>query len=151
MMAGAYALARDSHVRGDVIYRLWTPRTQAKVEMALYFLFFFPGILALMYAGTDYALESWSYNYGTGEVSINSPAGVPISQFKTVLPVAAALLFLQGIAQIFRCILCIRTGTWPPHLEDVEEMESVLLHEREFGVLPQTDDGQSEAPKGAGQ
>lgn len=151
MMAGAYALARDSHVRGDVIYRLWSPRTQAKVEMALYFLFFFPGILALMYAGTDYALESWSYNYGTGEVSINSPAGVPISQFKTVLPVAAALLFLQGIAQIFRCILCIRTGTWPPHLEDVEEMESVLLHEREFGVLPQTDDGQSEAPKGAGQ
>ena len=110
MMAGAYALARDSHVRGDVIYRLWKPKVQAIIELVLYFLLFFPGILALMFAGADYALESWSYNYGTGEVSINSPAGVPISQFKTILPVAAALLFLQGLAQVCRCILCIRTG-----------------------------------------
>ncbi len=126
MMAGAYALARDSHVRGDVIYRLWKPKVQAIIELVLYFLLFFPGILALIFAGTDYALESWSYNYGMGEVSINSPAGVPISPFKTVLPVAAALLFLQGIAQVFRCIICIRTGEWPAHLEDVEEMETVL-------------------------
>ena len=147
MMAGAYALARDTHVRGDVIYRLWKPRTQAKVELTLYFLFFFPGITAFIMAGTDYALESWSYNYGTGEVSINSPAGVPISQFKTILPVAAALLFIQGIAQVFRCIICIRTGEWPPHLEDVEEMESVLLHERAEGAhnVP------ADTPKEAGQ
>ncbi|MFQ5764488.1 MAG: TRAP transporter small permease subunit [Rhodospirillales bacterium] len=131
MMAGAYALARDSHVRGDVIYRLWKPKTQAKVELVVYFLFFFPGILALIFAGTDYALESWSYNYGRGEVSINSPAGVPISQFKTVLPAAAALLLLQGVAQVCRCIVCLRTGEWPAHLEDVEEMEVALLQEKE--------------------
>ncbi len=131
MMAGAYALARDSHVRGDVIYRLWAPKTQAKVEFVVYFFFFFPGILALIFAGTDYALESWSYNYGRGEVSINSPAGVPISQFKTVLPVAGALLFLQGMAQVCRCIVCIKTGEWPAHLEDVEELEVALLQTKE--------------------
>ncbi len=131
MMAGAYALARDSHVRGDVIYRLWKPKTQARVELVVYFLFFFPGITALIFAGTDYALESWSYNYGRGEVSINSPAGVPISQFKTVLPIAGALLFLQGMAQVCRCIICLRTGEWPAHLEDVEELEVALLQDKE--------------------
>lgn len=131
MMAGAYALARDTHVRGDVIYRLWKPRTQATVEFVLYFLFFFPGILAFIFAGADYAAESWSYNYGTGEVSINSPAGVPISQFKSVIPVAGGLLLLQGLAQVARCIICIRTGEWPAHLEDVEEMEVALLQEKE--------------------
>ena len=131
MMGGAYTLARDSHVRGDVIYRLWKPKTQATVELVVYFLFFFPGILALIFAGTDYALESWSYNYGRGEVSINSPAGVPISQFKTVLPVAAALLFFQGLAQVCRCIICLKTGEWPAHLEDVEEMEVALLQDKE--------------------
>jgi len=131
MMAGAYALARDAHVRGDVLYRLWKPKIQATIELTLYFLFFFPGVLALIFAGTDYALESWSYNYGRGEVSINSPAGVPISQFKTVLPVAASLLFLQGTAQVCRCIICLKTGEWPAHLEDVEEMEVALLQEKE--------------------
>ncbi len=133
MMAGAYTLARDGHVRGDVLFRLWPPKVQATVELTLYILFFFPGILALIMAGADYAAESWSYNYGTGEVSINSPANVPISQFKTVLPVAAGLLFLQGIAQVCRCIVCLRTGEWPAHLEDVEELEVSLLHQHEEG------------------
>ena len=133
MMAGAYALARDSHVRGDVIYRLWKPKTQATVELVLYFLFFFPGILAFIFAGADYAAESWSYNYGTGEVSINSPAGVPISQFKSIIPIAGGLLLLQGAAQVCRCILCIKTGEWPAHLEDVEEMEVSLLQQQEEG------------------
>jgi TRAP-type mannitol/chloroaromatic compound transport system permease small subunit len=130
MMAGAYTLSRGGHVRGDVLYRLWPAQTQAYVELVLYFIFFFPGILALIYAGADYALESWSYNYGTGEVAISSPAGVPVSQFKTVIPVAGALLLIQGIAQVFRCIICIRTGEWPPHTEDVEEMETMLLHQQ---------------------
>lgn len=131
MMAGAYTLSRDSHVRGDVIYRLWPAKIQATIELVLYFLFFFPGILAFIFAGADYAAESWSYNYGTGEVSINSPANVPISQFKTVIPVAGSLLLLQGIAQVFRCIICLKTGKWPAHLEDVEEMEVRLLQEKE--------------------
>ncbi len=137
VMAGAYTLARDGHVRGDVLFRLWKPKTQAIVEMTLYFLFFFPGIIAFIYAGTDYALESWSYNYGTGEVSINSPANVPISQFKTVLPVAAALLFLQGMAQVCRCIVCLKTGEWPAHTEDVEELEVVLTQQYEDQIHAQ--------------
>ena len=131
MMGGAYTLARDGHVRGDVLFRLWKPKIQATVELCLYFLFFFPGILAFIIAGTDYAGESWSYNYGTGEVSISSPANVPISQFKTIIPIAGALLFLQGMAQVCRCIVCLRTGEWPAHTEDVEELEKVLQQEFE--------------------
>jgi TRAP-type mannitol/chloroaromatic compound transport system permease small subunit len=123
MIAVAYTLSRDGHVRGDFVYRLWAPRTQATVEMVLYVLFFFPGILALIFAGWKYAGRSWSYL----EVSSNSPAGIPIYQFKSVIVVAGILLFLQGIAQVFRCILCIRTGQWPPHAQDVEELEKVLL------------------------
>ena len=125
MMAGAYTLARDGHVRGDVLYRLWKPKTQAIIEMILYFLFFFPGILALVFAGWEYSQESWFY----GELSVMSPANVPIFQFKTIIPIAGGLLLLQGAAQVCRCILCIRTGEWPAHLEDVEEMEAMMQHQ----------------------
>ncbi len=127
MMAGAYTLSRDGHVRGDVLYRLWPPRVQATIELILYFLFFFPGILAFIFAGFDYASESWFYT----EVSVMSPANVPIFQFKTIIPVAGALLFLQGIAQVMRCIICLKTGEWPPLLHDVEEMETMLQHQHE--------------------
>lgn len=127
MMAGAYTLSRDGHVRGDVLFRLWPKRMQATIELVLYFLFFFPGIAALIYAGIDYASESWSYR----EVSIFSPAGMPIYQFKTVVPIAAFFLFLQGVAQVIRCIYCIRNGEWPAQLHDVEEMETALIHQAE--------------------
>jgi TRAP-type mannitol/chloroaromatic compound transport system permease small subunit len=127
MMAGAYTLSRDGHVRGDVAYRLWKPKTQAAVELVLYFLFFFPGILALMFAGLEYALESWGYT----EKSIFSPLGVPIYPFKTVIPVAGALLFFQGTAEVLRCVICLRTGAWPPRRQDIEEMESILRQRRE--------------------
>lgn len=131
MMAGAYTLSRDGHVRGDVVYRLLPIRWQATIELTLYFLFFFPAVLTLVYAGTDYAMESWSYNMGRGEVSVMSPAGVPISPFKTIMPVAASFLFLQGIAEVIRCVICLRTGAWPQRLQDVEELETVLLHAHE--------------------
>ena len=139
MMAGAYTLSRDGHVRGDVIYRLWPPRIQAGIELTLYILFLFPGMLALIYAGVDYAAESWSYlPYGpdgpSGEISINSPAGVPVSPLKTILPVAAFLVLIQGFAETVRCIMCIRDNKWPERLHDVEELEKMLLaeHEREL-------------------
>lgn len=125
MMGGAYTLSRGGHVRGDFLYRMWSPRTQAKVDFVLYFIFFFPGVLALMFVGWEYAAKSWSYP--GGEVSINSPAGVPIYQFKSVIAVAGALLFVQGIAQVFRCILCMRTGEWPPAADDVKETEDLLM------------------------
>lgn len=133
MMAGAYTLARDGHVRGDVIYRLWPPRVQATIEMTLYFLFFFPGILALVIAGADYAAESWSYNGGLGEVSVMSPANVPVYQFKTIIPIAGSLLLLQGVAQVLRCVICLRTGAWPSRLADVEETETALQHLKDYG------------------
>ena len=139
-MAGAYTLSRGGHVRGDVLYRLWKPTIQAKIELVLYFVFFFPGILAMVIAGADYARESWSYM----EVSVMSPANVPIFQFKTIMPIAGALLFIQGLAQVCRCIICIRTGVWPPHLEDVEEMETALLHQHQDEAAAQSE------PVGAG-
>ena len=136
MMAGAYTLSRNAHVRGDVIFRLWPARVQAVIELILIVIFLFPGMAALIYAGIDYAQESWSFHpYGDsgprGEISINSPAGVPVSPLKTILPVAAFFVLLQGFAELGRCILCLRDGEWPPRLHDVEEIETMLLHERE--------------------
>ena len=125
MAGGAYTLARDGHVRGDFLYRLWKPKTQASVELVLYFLFFFPGILALVFAGWKYASRSWQYM----EVSNFSPAGVPIYHFKTMLVVGGTLLLIQGIAQVLRCIICIRSGEWPPLIRDVTELEEQLLEE----------------------
>ncbi len=126
MMGGAYTLSRGGHVRGDFLYRLWRPQTQAKVDLVLYIFFFFPGILALIFSGWKYSSRSWSYT----EVSINSPAGIPIYQFKSVLVAAGLLLFIQGIAQVFRCIHCIRTGHWLQADEDVEETEALLLRQQ---------------------
>jgi TRAP-type mannitol/chloroaromatic compound transport system permease small subunit len=124
MMAGAYALSRGQHVRGDFLYRTWSVRTQAAVDLALYFMFFFPGILALIFTGWKYSSRSWGYT----EVSVNSPAGIPIFQFKSILVAAGILLFIQGIAQVFRCIIAMRTGTWlEPELDDVMETEEILL------------------------
>ncbi len=131
MIGGAYTLAQNGHVRGDFLYRLWSARTQAKVELTLYFLFFFPGMLALVFSGWKYASRSWRYM----EVSVMSPANVPIFQFKTVIIAAGLLMLLQGAAQVCRCILCIRTGEWPRRMEDVEELEETLLHEHEREVL----------------
>lgn len=131
MMAGAYTLSRDGHVRGDFIYRLWRPRRQAMVELVLYIFFFFPGIIALVLAGWKYAARSWRFL----EVSSNSPAGIPIYQFKSIIVAAGILLFIQGIAQVFRCIICMRTGEWPPIAQDVEELEKVLLEQQSLDVL----------------
>lgn len=125
MMGGAYTLSRGGHVRGDFIYRLWSERTQAKVDLTLYILFFLPGVTALIFSGWKYASRSWSY----AEVSVNSPAGIPIYQFKTVIVAAGILLMIQGIAQIFRCIICIREGQWPPLPTDVEETETLLMQQ----------------------
>lgn len=123
MMAGAYTLSRDGHVRGDFIYRLWKPRTQAVVEFVLYLLFFFPGVIALIFSGWRYAGRSWNYL----EVSSMSPANIPIFHFKTVIVAAGILLFVQGVAQVFRCILCMRTGEWMRAADDVEELDKVLF------------------------
>lgn len=136
MMAGAYTLSRNAHVRGDFVYRLWPPRIQASIEIVLYFIFFFPGILALIYAGIDYAAESVSFMpYGPtgpwGEISINSPAGVPVFPLKIILPLACFFLLLQGIAEAIRCVQCIKTGAWPSRLEDVEELEKELIRKHE--------------------
>ena len=108
-MAGAYTLSRGGHVRADMFYRLWRPRTQAIVELMLYVLFFFPGILALVIAGWEYGIESMRIR----EVSVNSPAGVPIWPLKMMIPFGAGLIALQGLAEVLRCVICLRDGEWP--------------------------------------
>jgi TRAP-type mannitol/chloroaromatic compound transport system permease small subunit len=131
MMAGAYALSRNAHVRGDFLYRTWRPRVQAGLDLVLYFLFFFPGIFALVYSGYGFAKLSWMMN----EHSSFTPGGPPIYPFKTVVPIAAAFLALQGVAEVIRCVICLRTGKWPRRLHDVEELEKVIIeqHQTEEG------------------
>ncbi|MGH8752070.1 MAG: TRAP transporter small permease subunit [Burkholderiales bacterium] len=126
-MAGAYTLSRNGHVRGDFIYRMWPPKVQAIVELTLYVLFFFPGVLALMVAGWSYGIDSFRIR----EVSVNSPIGIPIWQLKLLIPFGAGLLALQGCAEVLRCIRCIRDNRWPPRLHDVEELETAVRREQE--------------------
>jgi TRAP-type mannitol/chloroaromatic compound transport system permease small subunit len=121
MMCGAYTLAQDGHVRGDFLYTNMKPRTQASLDLLLYFLFFLPGIAALVYAGYGYAFDSWHINEHSN-VTANGP---PIYPFKMVIPIAGALVLLQGMAEVIRCITCIRTGAWPERLKDVEEIDVV--------------------------
>jgi TRAP-type mannitol/chloroaromatic compound transport system permease small subunit len=121
MMCGAYALAQGAHVRADFVYGRLAPRTQAALDLTLYFLFFIPGILALIYAGYDYAALSWRI----GEHSTVTAEGPPVYHFKTVIPVAGALVMLQGLAEIARCVICLRTGAWPERIQDVEEIDVV--------------------------
>ncbi len=122
-MAGAYTLSRGGHVRADMFYRLWRPRTQATVELVLYILFFFPGVISLMYSGWQYGTESMKIL----EKSINSPVGIPIWQIKMLIPVGGALVALQGVAEVLRCLLCLKQGHWEPRLHDVEELEKQIL------------------------
>jgi TRAP-type mannitol/chloroaromatic compound transport system permease small subunit len=121
MMCGAYTLAQSGHVRADFVYHALRPRAQAALDLILYLAFFFPGILALIYAGTDYALDSWRI----GEHSTVTAEGPPVYHFKAVIPVAGLLVMLQGVAEIARCALCLSTGTWPARLADVEEIDVV--------------------------
>lgn len=124
LMSGAYTLSRGGHVRADIFYRRLKPRTQAGLEFVLYILFFFPGVLALVIAGWGYGHESMAIK----EVSVNSPVGVPIWPLKMLIPAAGVLLALQGIAEMLRCVLCLRTGAWPARMHDVEELEEQLVH-----------------------
>jgi TRAP-type mannitol/chloroaromatic compound transport system permease small subunit len=124
-MAGAYTLSRGGHVRADMFYRLLSPRRQAMIELALYILFFFPGILALVVAGGAYGFESMRIR----ESSVNSPAGVPIWPLKMMIQFGAGLIALQGFAEVLRCLVCIREGGWPARLHDVEELEKQILEQ----------------------
>lgn len=121
MLCGAYGLAQNAHVRGDFLYSSMKPRTQASLDLVLYFVFFIPGIAALLYSGWDYAAQSWRI----GEHSNVTADGPPVYHFKTVIPIAGALILLQGVAEIVRCIVCLRTGAWPERLKDVSEIDVI--------------------------
>ncbi len=132
MMAGAYTLSKNGHVRGDVLYGFFKPRTQALFDLILYFIFFIPGIIALVYAGIYFAAESVAINEHTTQTA-NGP---PIWPFKIIIPVAGGLLLLQGFVEIIRCVICLQTGEWPKREHDVEEVDvdklkAMVSHEDE--------------------
>ncbi len=122
LMCGAYALAQDTHVRADVVYRLFPVKVQAGMDFVLYFIFFFPGIIALVWYGYEIASDSWRYK----EVSFNSPASIQIYFFKSLIPLAGGLLAIQGVAELVRCVMAMRSGQWPERLADVKETEDLL-------------------------
>ncbi len=119
MMAGAYTLAKSGHVRGDILYGFLQPRTQATIDLVLYVLFFLPGVVALVYAGLSFANDSFLID----ERSSVTAGGPPLWPFKFIIPLSGAILLLQGLAEIARCILCIKTGEWPARGQDVEEVD----------------------------
>jgi TRAP-type mannitol/chloroaromatic compound transport system permease small subunit len=132
MMAGAYTLSKNGHVRGDVLYGFFTPRTQASLDLLLYFLFFIPGIVALVYAGINFAADSIAIREHTTQTA-NGP---PLYPYKMIIPIAGGLLLLQGFVEIIRCIICIKTGEWPKREHDVEEVDvdklkAMVSHEDE--------------------
>ncbi|MGV3627049.1 MAG: TRAP transporter small permease subunit [Betaproteobacteria bacterium] len=142
MMAGAYTLSKNGHVRGDVLYGFFRPRTQASLDLLLYIVFFIPGVIALTYAGYFYAAESWAIN----EHSNITADGPPVYPFKTVIPLAGLILLLQGLVEIVRCIVCIRQGYWPSREEDVEEVDVDKLKE-----MVHAEDVEAAAKAGAGR
>jgi TRAP-type mannitol/chloroaromatic compound transport system permease small subunit len=119
MMAGAYTLSKNGHVRGDVLYGFFRPRTQATIDLTLYFVAFIPGVIALTYAGFYYAADSWRID----EHSNITYGGPPVYPFKTVIPLAGAFLLAQGIVEIVRCVICLKQGEWPSRIQDVEEVD----------------------------
>lgn len=121
MLCGAYTLAQDAHVRGDFLYGSMKPRTQAMLDLVLYILFFLPGVIALIYAGYDFAAISWHIN----EHSNVTAEGPPVYQFKSVIPVAGVLVLIQGLAEIVRCVVCLQSGQWPDRLQDAEEIDVI--------------------------
>ena len=129
MMAGAYTMSQDGHVRGDFISRMLSIKTRAGIELVLLFLFFFPGMLALLYSGFEFFHLSWMVN----EHSSSSPTGPPIYPFKAVIPLAAIFLLLQGTVEVIRCVVTLRTGQVPKRRRDVEELEKLILEEAQAG------------------
>jgi len=125
MMAGAYTLAKNAHVRGDVLYRFFPPRVQASLDLTLYILFFLPGVVAFCWAGYEYAGESWAIR----ELSSITSEGLPIYPFKTIIPIAGVFILMQGIVEIIRCVQCLRQGKWPSREVDVEEVDVEELKE----------------------
>jgi len=125
MMSGAYTLAKNGHVRGDVVYGFFRPRVQASLDLTLYIVFFIPGVIALVWAGYTYAAESWAIRESSN-ITAGGPAYYP---FKTVIPVAGAFVLVQGVVEIIRCVICIRQGEWPSREEDVEEVDVDKLKE----------------------
>ena len=108
MLGAAYTLQKGAHIRTDFIYRLWSHRTQATVDLIIYLVCFFPGVGFFLWIATGYAWRSWEQE----ERIITSPWLPIVYPFKTVIPVTAALLMVQGVSEVLKCIEAIKQGKW---------------------------------------
>ena len=98
MVGSAWTLQKGGHIRTDVYYGRWSPRTQARVDLACYVVFFFPAMAVMGWLGIEYFLKS----YGQNERIVTSPWLPIVWPFKFMIPATAALLLLQGIAECIR-------------------------------------------------
>lgn len=151
MMAGAYTLAKSGHVRGDILYGFFGARVQASIDLVLYLLFFIPGVVAMVWAGIDFFNESYLQN----EHSSLAVDGPPVYPFKAFIPIAGAVLLLQGIVEIIRCIICLKQGAWLPREEDVEEVDvdklKAMVHVDDDDIAAADRSFRAEPPAGAKQ
>jgi TRAP-type mannitol/chloroaromatic compound transport system permease small subunit len=151
MMAGAYTLAKNGHVRGDVLYGFFPPRVQASLDLVLYVFFFVPGAAAMVYAGYVFAAESWAIR----EHSTITVDGPPLYPFKAFIPLAGGLILLQGVVEIVRCVVCLRDGQWPSRQEDVQEVnveelkEMVHVTDEDIAALSRIPEANPDAKAGA--
>lgn len=129
MMGGASAMSTKTHVKADMYYNKLSEKRQAILDLVLFIFFYAPGVFALTYAGYFYAKKAWIVH----ETSWNSPAQIQIYFSKSLIPIAGLLLVIIGISEIFRCIICIKTGKWPERINDVEETEKMILRKIQKG------------------
>ncbi len=129
MMGGASAMSTKTHVQADMYYNRLSEKRQAILDLILFICFYAPGVFALTYAGYFYAKKAWIVH----ETSWNSPAQIQIYFSKSLIPIAGLLLLIIGISEIFRCIICIKTGKWPERIDDVEETEKMILRKIQKG------------------
>jgi len=113
MLGSAWTLQRGGHIRTDVYYGKWSQRTQARVDLVCYLVFFFPAMLVFFWLGAEYFWKSFQQN----ERIVTSPWLPIVWPFKFVIPATAALLVLQGIAE---CIRCWARATGPAIGADLE-------------------------------
>jgi TRAP-type mannitol/chloroaromatic compound transport system permease small subunit len=106
MLGAGYTLYRGGHIRTDMLYHRWSPRMQGAVDAIGYLCFFFPAMLFFFWMGGQEAWHAWQIL----ETSDASPWRPPLYPFKTVIPVTAALLLVQGVSEFLKSLHAVRTG-----------------------------------------
>jgi len=109
MLGAGYALSKGVHIRADFMYRKWSIRRQASIDLALYLLFYFPGLTGAVWACYKYAYKSWSQM----EKGMDTAWMPLLGPIKTVLLIGLVLLLIQGISEVLKCVYAVKHRRWP--------------------------------------